>query len=73
MIFVLFSCCQGGSAVDAVEAAVRCLEDNPVFDAGHGSVLTEDLTVEVDAMIMEGHTMGTGEVYLSQCDSKNFS
>lgn len=50
--------------MDAVEAAVRCLEDNPVFDAGHGSVLTEDLTVEVDAMIMEGHTMGTGEVLL---------
>jgi beta-aspartyl-peptidase (threonine type) len=40
---------QGGSALDAVVAAVNCLEDNPVFDAGIGSVLTEDGTVEMDA------------------------
>ena len=33
--------CDGGSAVDAVEAAVRVLEDDPAFDAGRGSVLTD--------------------------------
>lgn len=50
----------GGTAVDAVEAAVRSLEDDPTFDAGHGSVLTEELTVEVDAMIMDGNTLESG-------------
>lgn len=52
----------GGTAVDAVEAAVRSLEDDPTFDAGHGSVLTEELTVEVDAMIMDGNTLDSGAV-----------
>ena len=51
---------QGGTAVDAVEVAVRVLEDDPTFDAGHGSVLTEELTVEVDAMIMDGNTLESG-------------
>ena len=51
---------QGGNAVDAVEVAVRILEDDPTFDAGHGSVLTEELTVEVDAMIMDGNTLESG-------------
>ena len=51
---------QGGSAADAVEVAVRILEDDPTFDAGHGSVLTEDMTVEVDAMIMDGNTLESG-------------
>ena len=40
--------------------AVRILEDDPTFDAGHGSVLTEELTVEVDAMIMDGYTLESG-------------
>ncbi|KAK3737292.1 hypothetical protein QZH41_008200 [Actinostola sp. cb2023] len=53
---------QGGSAVDGVEAAVKSLEDNPVFNAGYGSVLTEDGTVEMDAMIMDGKTLNTGGV-----------
>lgn len=53
---------QGGTAVDAVEGAVRILEDDPTFDAGHGSVLTEDLTVEVDAMIMDGYSLESGAV-----------
>ena len=57
---ITFILCQGGTAVDAVEAAVRSLEDNPTFDAGHGSALTEELTVEVDAMIMEGNTLDSG-------------
>jgi beta-aspartyl-peptidase (threonine type) len=39
---------------------VKSLEDNPVFNAGHGSVLTEDGTVEMDAMIMDGKTLNTG-------------
>ena len=51
-----------GSALDAVVAAVNALEDNPVFDAGIGSVLTEDGTVEMDAMIMDGSTLGAGAV-----------
>ena len=55
-----FSLLKGGTAVDAVEGAVRILEDDPTFDAGHGSVLTEDLTVEVDAMIMDGYSLESG-------------
>jgi beta-aspartyl-peptidase (threonine type) len=51
-----------GTALDAVVAAVNSLEDNPVFDAGIGSVLTEDGTVEMDAMIMDGVTLGAGSV-----------
>lgn len=43
---------QGGSAVDAVAAAVRALEDNPVFNAGTGSVLTLYGDVEMDASLM---------------------
>ncbi len=52
----------GGSALDTVVAAVNSLEDNPAFDAGIGSVLTEDGTVEMDAMIMDGATLGAGAV-----------
>ncbi len=51
-----------GSALDAVIAAVNSLEDNPVFDAGIGSVLTEDGTVEMDALIMDGRSLGAGAV-----------
>lgn len=39
---------------------MKSLEDNPVFNAGFGSVLTEDGTVEMDAMIMDGKTLNTG-------------
>ncbi len=53
---------KGGSALDAVVAAVNSLEDNPVFDAGIGSVLTEDGTVEMDALLMDGATLGAGAV-----------
>jgi beta-aspartyl-peptidase (threonine type) len=45
---------RGGSALDAVEAAVRELEANPEFNAGYGSVLNRLGTVEVDACIMDG-------------------
>lgn len=52
----------GGRALDAVEAAVRALEDDPQFNAGTGSVLTRDGTVEVDAAIMDGATGRVGAV-----------
>lgn len=60
LFFKNFFLLKGGTAVDAVEGAVRILEDDPTFDAGHGSVLTEDLTVEVDAMIMNGYSLESG-------------
>jgi beta-aspartyl-peptidase (threonine type) len=52
----------GGSALDAVEASVRSLEDHPRFNAGRGSVLTSEGTVENDASIMEGDTLRNGAV-----------
>jgi beta-aspartyl-peptidase (threonine type) len=52
----------GGSALDAVEAAVRALEDNPEYNAGTGSCLTSDGNIELDAGIMEGHTLQVGAV-----------
>jgi beta-aspartyl-peptidase (threonine type) len=53
---------QDGRALDAVEAAVRALEDHPRFNAGHGSVLTSAGTIEMDASIMEGDRLGCGAV-----------
>jgi beta-aspartyl-peptidase (threonine type) len=52
----------GGSALDAVEAAVRSLEDNPMFNAGTGACLTSDGNIELDAGIMEGHTLQIGAI-----------
>jgi beta-aspartyl-peptidase (threonine type) len=52
----------GGSSLDAVEAAVRALEDHPRFNAGRGSVLTSAGTVEMDASIMEGDGLTNGAV-----------
>ncbi len=52
----------GGCALDAVEAAVRVLEDHPRFNAGRGSVLTTAGTVEMDASIMEGDRLRCGAV-----------
>ena len=52
----------GGSALDAVEAAVRSLEDNPQYNAGTGARLTSDGNIELDAGIMEGHTLQVGAV-----------
>ncbi len=43
-----------GAAVDAVQAAVESLEDSPLFNAGRGSVLTSEGTVETDAALMMG-------------------
>ncbi len=52
----------GGSALDAVIAAVVVLEDDPVFNAGIGSVLTIEGVVETDASVMEGEHLGAGAV-----------
>ena len=52
----------GGSALDAVEAAARVLEDHPAFNAGRGSVLTADGHAELDAAIMDGSTRAAGAV-----------
>jgi beta-aspartyl-peptidase (threonine type) len=53
---------RGGSAIDAVVAAVRVLEDEPGFNAGVGSALTRDGTVEVDASIMDGADLRAGAI-----------
>lgn len=53
---------RGGSALDAVEAAVRIMEDHPVFDAGAGSHLNADGFVELDAGMMDGRTLMAGAV-----------
>ena len=53
---------RGGSAVDAVEAAARKLEENACFNAGRGSVLTEKGEVELDAAIMDGRDRQAGAV-----------
>ncbi|XP_063048380.1 isoaspartyl peptidase/L-asparaginase [Engraulis encrasicolus] len=53
---------KGASALDAVEAATRSLEDNPAFDAGHGAVQNTEGEVELDAIIMDGSTLASGAV-----------
>jgi beta-aspartyl-peptidase (threonine type) len=53
---------QGGSALDAVEAAVVVLENDAVFDAGFGSHLNLDGQVECDAIVMDGATLRAGAV-----------
>jgi beta-aspartyl-peptidase (threonine type) len=52
----------GGLALDAVERAVRALEDDPRFNAGRGSVLNRDGKIETDASIMEGDRLQCGAV-----------
>lgn len=52
----------GASAVDVVEAAVRTLEDDPLFNAGRGAALTSEATVEHDASIMNGRDRSGGAV-----------
>jgi beta-aspartyl-peptidase (threonine type) len=52
----------GGTSLDAVTGAVMLLEDNPLFNAGRGSVFTLDGRNELDASIMEGRTLKAGAV-----------
>jgi beta-aspartyl-peptidase (threonine type) len=52
----------GGSAIDAVEAAVTIMEDDDTFDAGRGSFLTRDGRVQLDALLMNGSDLRTGGV-----------
>lgn len=52
----------GGSALDAVEASVRALEDDPAFNAGRGAVFTYEGRNELDAAIMDGRTRNAGAV-----------
>ncbi|KAM9297302.1 isoaspartyl peptidase/L-asparaginase isoform 2-T2 [Morus bassanus] len=58
---------QGGSALDAVEEAVRSMEDDPHFNAGCGSVLNEKGEVEMDAIIMDGKNLDSGAVSAVKC------
>ena len=53
---------RGGSSLDATEAAVRVLEDDPHFNAGKGAVFTSAGTNELDAAIMDGRTLKAGAV-----------
>jgi len=59
-----------GSALDAVETAVKSMEDDPVFNAGLGSTLTIDKRIEMEASIMEGKTLSAGATGLLE-DIKN--
>lgn len=51
---------QSGNAMEAVEAAVKHMELDPYFNAGYGSVLTSEGTVEMEASIMDGKTLKAG-------------
>ena len=53
---------RGGSSLDAVTTAVRILEDDPQFNAGHGAALTREGAAELDAAIMDGRQMRAGAV-----------
>ncbi|QEG02258.1 Isoaspartyl peptidase precursor [Stieleria maiorica] len=52
----------GGSALDAVEAVIRSMEDNASFNAGRGAVLTKEGNAELDASIMDGRTRACGAI-----------
>jgi beta-aspartyl-peptidase (threonine type) len=52
----------GGPALDAVEAAIRTLEDNPLFNAGKGAVFNNEGKNEMDASIMDGKNLAAGAV-----------
>ena len=53
---------KGGSSLDAIEAAIRIMEDSPLFNAGKGAVFTHDGKNELDASIMDGRNKAAGAV-----------
>lgn len=53
---------RGGSSIDAIEASIRILEDDPLFNAGRGAVFTADGKIMLDAAIMDGATLRAGAV-----------
>jgi beta-aspartyl-peptidase (threonine type) len=53
---------RGGTALDAVEAAIKILEDDPLFNAGRGAVFTSEGKNELDASIMDGSNLKAGAV-----------
>jgi beta-aspartyl-peptidase (threonine type) len=52
----------GGSALDAIEATIHVLEDDPLFNAGRGAVFTAEGKIELDAAIMDGSNLKAGSV-----------
>jgi beta-aspartyl-peptidase (threonine type) len=53
---------KGGTSLDAVQATIQYLEDNPLFNAGKGAVFTADGRNELDSAIMDGATLKAGAV-----------
>jgi len=53
---------EGGASIDAVEVVIRCMEDNPLFNAGKGAVFTSEGKNELDASIMTGQDLNAGAV-----------
>src|SRR6188768_1623251 len=53
---------KGGTALDAVEATIVLMEDDPLFNAGRGAVFTAEGRNELDASIMDGRTLSAGAV-----------
>ena len=53
---------KGGSALDAIEATIQLMEDDPLFNAGRGAVFTAEGRNELDAAIMDGKTLAAGSV-----------
>jgi isoaspartyl peptidase/L-asparaginase-like protein (Ntn-hydrolase superfamily) len=51
---------RGGSCLDAVVAAIKVMEDSPLFNAGHGAVMNAEGVCELDASIMDGRTLDAG-------------
>jgi beta-aspartyl-peptidase (threonine type) len=53
---------KGGTSMDAVEAAIKLMEDNPLFNSGKGAVFTAEGRNELDSAVMDGATMNAGAV-----------
>lgn len=53
---------EGGSAGEAVEAAIRLMEDSPLFNSGKGAVFTNDRDVALDASFMDGNSLNAGAI-----------